>query len=151
MNVLDIQELRVEHLSARVLMVGHSSEHSARLLADSDLTVDWCLSGRQVLGKLRQNSYEVVLCDLNMGGIELMTRVHERFPEVAFVMVIEPENLRNGILAMMSGASDYILTPLQPDTIVLSLNRALERRRIESALGEYQRKLDLGQSWAKQR
>jgi DNA-binding NtrC family response regulator len=51
---------------------------------------------------------------------------------------------------MISGASDYILTPLEPDTIVLSLNRALERRRIESALGEYQRKLDLGQSWVKQ-
>ena len=138
-------------MSARILVVGTSSEHSVRLLADSDLTAEWCSSGRHVLGKLRQNSYDVVLCDLNMGGIELMAQVHERFPEVAFVMVIEPENLRNGILAMMSGASDYILTPLQPDTIVLSLNRVLERRRIESALGEYQRKLDLGQSWAKQR
>jgi DNA-binding NtrC family response regulator len=85
-----------------------------------------------------------------MGGIELMTRVHERFPEVSFVMVIEPENLRNGILAMISGASDYILTPLEPDTVVLSVNRALQRRRIESALAKYQRKLDFGQCWSKQ-
>lgn len=72
-----------------------------------------------------------------MDGMELMTRVREDYPEIAFVLITEPEDLRHGILAMISGASDYIVSPLRPCSVKASLNRALKRKRLESAITGY--------------
>jgi DNA-binding response OmpR family regulator len=50
------------------------------------------------------------------------------------VAVTRPGKLRNGILAMIAGASGYVQTPLQPDTVVTSLRSALRRKRLDSAV-----------------
>lgn len=121
-------------------MVGRSSEASRCLLVDTGWSGTACPNGSQALAMLRRNRYQAVLCDLKMpgmDGMEFMGHVREHFPETAFVMVPEPRDLRHGILAMRSGASDYIHTPLRPSTVVASLDRALKRKRLECALVKY--------------
>jgi DNA-binding NarL/FixJ family response regulator len=89
---------------------------------------------------LGQRRYHAVLCDLklpSMNGVELMECIRQEFPEVAFVMVTERSDIRHGILAMISGADGYIHPPLAPCAIVASLDRALKRKRIESALAKH--------------
>jgi DNA-binding NtrC family response regulator len=118
-------------------MVGNSSEANVSWLAEKGLAGTACSSGFQALDLLKQNCYQAVLCNFRMpgmDGVEFLSRIRKDHPDVAFVMVTEPEDVRHGILAMISGASDYIHTPLEAEGIVASLNRALRRKRFECLL-----------------
>ena len=122
-------------MSVSFLLVSTLSDVCADLMVDAGLAGTACSDGHRALDLLGATRYSAVFCNLKISdSIELMDRVREGFPEVAFVMVTKPTDLRHGILAMMSGASDYIHTPLRPCTISASLTRALMRKRIECAL-----------------
>ena len=54
--------------------------------------------------------------------------------------VVGMGDVRQGVLAMIAGASDYLLKPLRPDAVVASLRRALKRKRLERSLAKYQEK-----------
>lgn len=126
-----------------MLVVGKSAKSSVRLLADAGISATACQNAFDVLRILRQDSFRTILSDLrmpDMDGIELMARVREEFPEIAFVLITEPDDLRHGILAMISGASDYIVAPLHPCTVRASRDRALKRKRLESAISGHSRR-----------
>ncbi len=123
-------------VSVSFLVVGDSSESSASWLASAGLSGTACSSGDRALELLGQRRFQAVFCNLRtsgMDGMELLSRIRSGFPEVAVVMVTEPQDLRYGILAMMSGASDFIQLPLQPSGVTASLARALKRKCFEHA------------------
>lgn len=124
-------------------MVGNSSQAEMSLLAGSGLHGTACPDGRQALAMLKAGQYTVVLCALKMPGVdvtELMEQVLAAFPAIAFVAIAEPGNLRDGILAMLSGASDYISGPLAPEVIEASLERAQNRKRAECGLKRHMKR-----------
>ena len=121
-------------------MVGDSSQAEMSLLAGSGLHGTACPDGREALAMLKAGQYTVVFCALKMAGVDvmqLMDQVFAAFPTIAFVIITEPKDLRNGILAMISGASDYVNEPLAPDIIRASLERAQNRKRAECALKKH--------------
>jgi len=86
----------------------------------------------EALGKW---TYHAVLCDLKTRGARrFLQLVRDKFPEVAILVVTHPRHLRRGILATLNGASAYIQTPLEPKTVVSVMDRALESKRLASAL-----------------
>jgi DNA-binding NtrC family response regulator len=109
-------------------------ETSAGLFEVAGLSAVACPNAGQAFELLEKNPYQAVFYDLRapgMDGMEFMRRVHQRSPNVAFVMVTRPEDVRYGILAMLSGASDYIQAPLDPRAVIASLARALRRKYLE--------------------
>lgn len=145
MEDLHLEALRIEQgeCEGRFLAVSNMPEGSyplVRILADIGFSSEGCGSGDQALGLLKTSSFQGVLCDYtmdSMGGMELLNEVRTKFPEVAFVMVADSGDVRQGVLAMIAGASDYLLKPLQADAVVASLRRALKRKRIERSLTKY--------------
>jgi putative nucleotidyltransferase with HDIG domain len=86
-----------------------------------------------------------MLTDLNMPGIsgmELLTRVRSRYPSLAFLMVTGEDDVRMGIKAMQGGAEDYLVKPLQIDSVLASLKRALEKKRLQQEVENYHRRLE---------
>jgi DNA-binding NtrC family response regulator len=148
MEDLHLEALRIEQgeCVGRFLAVSNMPEDSyplVRMLTDIGFSSEGCSSGDQALGMLKDCSFQVILCDLTlggMGGMELLSEVRTKFPEVAFVMVADAGDVRQGVLAMIAGASDYLLKPLRPDAVVASLRRALKRKRLERSLAKYQEK-----------
>lgn len=109
----------------------------ARLCARAGLSVTECSNGGQAIEELKRCRYEVLLCDLKMAGMEgtgLLRRVRESCPDVAFVVAIEPQELRHGILAMVDGASGYIVMPYRSESLIRDLKVAVERHRLNRAL-----------------
>src|ERR1700722_8813696 len=93
-----------------------------------------CTSGLEALALLAQRQFDLVISDLNMPGIDgmqLLREVRLQFPFVAFVMVTGSDNISLGIQAMKEGAKDYLLKPFHLDTVVASIRRALEMKRLE--------------------
>jgi DNA-binding NtrC family response regulator len=145
MENLHLEALGIERgdSEGRFLAVGNRFEVSDPLvlmLANTGFSGEVCGSGDQALGMLKDHSFQGVICDNTMpgmGAMELLNEVRANFPDVAFVMVAEPGDVRQGVLAMIAGASDYLLKPLQSETVVASLRRALKRKRLERSVAKY--------------
>ena len=94
--------------------------------------------GQEVLDFLENNEADVVLSDLQMpemNGIELTTKIHERFPEVRVLILTiddEPHKIRQAIAA---GASGYLLK----DTDRAELEEAI--RKLYQKLPYYSEKV----------
>ena len=114
-------------------------------LQQSGFEADCCSSGKAALELLRHNTFDAVISDLNMpelSGIELLAEVTKAHRHIAFLMATGVSDIRIGIKAMQRGADDYLLKPFQLDAVVASLNRALEKRRLEKEVENYRLRLE---------
>ncbi|MDR0548123.1 MAG: sigma-54 dependent transcriptional regulator [Deltaproteobacteria bacterium] len=103
-------------------------------------------SGAEALVAYGQGSFDAVLTDLSMPGLDglgLLAKIKEACPEQVVIVVTAFATMETAILAMKAGAYDYIAKPFNEDEMVLVLEKALERNRL---LAENQRlKRDLGE------
>jgi putative nucleotidyltransferase with HDIG domain len=77
-----------------------------------------------------------------MSGMELLAQIRQQYPHIAFLMVTGVDDVRVGIQAMHKGADDYLVKPLQLDVVLISLDRALQRKRLEQEVKSYRRHLE---------
>ena len=96
---------------------------------------------KQALAKLKVNPSELVVLDINMPGklgSELLPEISAAFPETAVIMASGVTDTNVIARCIKDGAQDYIRKPFQLVEVLLSINRALEKRRLELEMGEYQ-------------
>jgi two-component system response regulator AtoC len=108
-------------------------------------------SGAEALELLTQESFDAVLTDLHMPGLDglgLLAKIKEMAPDLVVIVVTAFATMETAILAMKAGAYDYIAKPFNEDEIILVLEKALERgrlvaenRRLKREMGE---RLDSG-------
>ena len=123
-----------------LLVVGKFATAGMSLPGRCEFSATPCRDARDALKMLGQGRHKAVLCDLEMPGLDgmgLLYNVCADFPDVAVVVITPPGKLRNGVLAMLAGASGYIQTPLQPGVVVASLRTALKRKQLNSAMSRF--------------
>src|SRR6266478_8968744 len=76
-------------------------------------------------------------CKTVLSGAEAL-RLLEKDNRVATGL----DDVRAGILAMKSGADDYLVKPLQSEMVIASLNRALQKKRLEQEVEGYRLHLE---------
>ncbi|MGB7846420.1 MAG: HD domain-containing phosphohydrolase [Candidatus Acidiferrum sp.] len=138
------------HVSGPIRVLIVDDELPARkllgtMLTDVGFQCKASACGDEALRILETEPVDAILTDLNMPGIsgmELLGKVRARFPSMAFLMVTGEDDVRVGIEAMKSGAEDYLVKPLQIDAVLASLNRALEKKRLEQELDNFHRHLE---------
>lgn len=70
---------------------------------------------------LKKQKFGGILCDLGSRRAEamnLLTEVGKDSPKVAFVMITKRRDVRLGMLALIAGASGYLLKPLESNAIL---------------------------------
>jgi response regulator RpfG family c-di-GMP phosphodiesterase len=77
-----------------------------------------------------------------ISGMELLTEVRRRYPYVVFLMVTGVDEVRVGMRAIQQGADDYLVKPLQIDGVLASLERAMQKKRLEQEVENYRRNLE---------
>jgi response regulator RpfG family c-di-GMP phosphodiesterase len=128
---------------ARVLIV--DDELSARkvlsaMLAQSAFSTVTAANGDEALRVLKSEQVNAVISDLTMPGIsgmQLLVAVRPLYPDLAFLMATGVDETRVGIQAMQQGADDYLVKPFDVDTVVMSLNRALQKKSLEREVANY--------------
>jgi DNA-binding NtrC family response regulator len=78
---------------------------------------------------------DVVLLDLSMpgmNGLETMKRLHEADNRPACIMMTAFGSIRSAVDAIRLGAFDYLSKPFDNDELLLTVDRALEMRRLNS-------------------
>ncbi len=104
-----------------------------RALADDAHEVDAVRGGAEALERLAAGSYDVIILDImmpGMDGLEVLQRAKEAHPDVEIVMVTGLSQVETAVRSMKLGAFDYIAKPFDPDELKLVVERALERRRL---------------------
>ena len=102
-------------------------------------------TAEQALDKLRSNAVELVLLDIRMpgkSGTELLPDIKASYPDTAVIMATAITDTSTAIQCMKEGAYDYITKPFNLDEVVLSIDRALEKRRLELENRDYQQHLE---------
>ena len=134
--------------TARVLIIDDepaACKLLALLLSEADFECKTALSGAEALRLLENGNHDAIVCDLNMPGMtgmELLAEVRRRSPQVAFLVATGLNDVRAGILAMKSGADDYLVKPLHADLVIASLHRALQKKRLEQEVEGYRLHLE---------
>ncbi|MBZ5542909.1 MAG: response regulator [Acidobacteriia bacterium] len=103
------------------------------------------LGGEEALELLASEQAEVVISDLRMkgmSGMALLEQVHNQFPHAAFMVATGVDDIQVSIEAMKKGACDYLVKPIQLDSVVSSVERALEKKRLEIELENYRHNLE---------
>ena len=121
---------------ASILIVDDESvvcKSCEKILKPKGHEVDSALSGQEALGKIEKKSYDVVITDLKMPGIDgmkLLNIVKEKYEEVDVIMITGYASIDTAVEAMKLGAFDYIPKPFTPEELRSVTVRALERRRL---------------------
>lgn len=87
----------------------------------------------QALDELKRQPIELVLLDINMpgkSGLQLMPQIKELYPDTLVTMTTGIVDTYTAVQCIREGAFDYITKPLNLDELVLSVDRALEMRRL---------------------
>jgi two-component system response regulator AtoC len=105
-----------------------------RLLKDNGYRVSLSADGAQALAEIKKGPPALVLADLKMpkmDGLSLLGKIKEDFPKTTVVIMTAYGTMESAIKAMKLGAYDYINKPFEMDQILLVIDKALERRRLE--------------------
>lgn len=95
--------------------------------------IDSAKNGEEAIAHLEERDYALVITDIKlpgMSGLELLARTRLEWPDVAVIIMTAFSSISSAVEAMKLGADDYIGKPFQLDEILITVERALERRRL---------------------
>ena len=92
--------------------------------------IETAQSAKEALGVLAEQSFDLVLADIKMpemDGFELLELLKRDHPQMTVVMMTAYGGVDMAVEAMRKGAYDFITKPFDHETIVVRLDKALER------------------------
>ena len=101
-------------------------------------------SGFDALDKCESEYFDVVFLDENMpgmSGLEALTKIKARLPNIPVVMITKNEEEEIMEEAIGAKITDYLIKPLNPNQILLSVKKILENKKLvsERATTDYQK------------
>jgi DNA-binding NtrC family response regulator len=103
-------------------------------LSDKGLVVETCLNGTNGLELLLGGEYELALLDMKLPdiyGMDILRRVKKEKPGVYIIVMTGYSSVQNAVEAMKLGAFDYLAKPFTDDELWISVQRAVENKRLK--------------------
>ncbi|WP_294963038.1 sigma-54 dependent transcriptional regulator [uncultured Flavobacterium sp.] len=95
--------------------------------------VDEAEDGIAGLEKIKNNDYDLVLCDIKMpkmDGVEVLEEVKKIKPEIPMVMISGHGDMETAIQTMRLGAFDYISKPPDLNRLLNTVRNALDKKQL---------------------
>jgi DNA-binding NtrC family response regulator len=112
-----------------------------KILRRAGHEVAYTTSGKQAVGMVEADSFDVVFTDLkmmDMGGMEVLQTIRQKHPDIVVVVITGYATIASAVETMRSGAFDFLPKPFTPGELLAVLDRSLEKRKlIQIATEEY--------------
>ncbi|RIB41126.1 response regulator, partial [Escherichia coli] len=85
-------------------------------------------SGRQALEQVREQVFDLVLCDVRMAemdGIATLKEIKTLNPAIPVLIMTAYSSIETAVEALKTGALDYLIKPLDFDNLQSTLEKAL--------------------------
>ncbi len=103
-------------------------------------------NAKDALQLFQENSFDTVISDIRMeemDGLELLQRLQDQRRDIPIIMVTGAPSLDTAQESIKAGAYDYITKPIEREILINTVKRALEKKRLNDQIKEYQRSLEL--------
>ena len=127
-------------------------EGCRRALQPSGFTIVSAVSAQDGLARIRGDVFDLVLLDAILPdgrGTELLAPILAKDPDIVCVIITGYATVQLAVEAIREGAYDFIPKPFTSDTLLMTVNRGLEKRRLslnakrhQSALEKLNRELE---------
>jgi len=108
-------------------------ESCKRILEEEGYEVEAALSGKEAFEKMKANSFDIVITDLKMPGIdgmEVLRTFRKEYPDSIIIMITGFSTVETAVEAMKLGAFDYIPKPFTPDEVSIVVKKAIEKKSL---------------------
>ena len=117
----------------------------ARILQRTGFDVTTAKNGEQGLAFLETTTFDLIYLDIRMPGLagpEVLKLVHASHPTIPVVLFTAQPDINSAVEALRSGATDYLLKPLKPETIIERTKTILAVQQKELRKREIQEQIE---------
>lgn len=93
-------------------------------------------SGKEALRILEAQSFDVIILDVRMpgmDGIETLKEIKKKSPFTEVIMLTGHASVESGMQGMQFGAYDYVIKPADLEELIEKVNQAKERKALHEA------------------
>ena len=106
----------------------------SKFLSKNNYSVNIAHTGEEGLRLLRSNDYDLILCDYKLpdiNGVELLQKIKILNSSVAVVIITGYSDVKTAVETFRYGASDYVVKPLHPDELLVTIKEALSKNKLK--------------------
>jgi diguanylate cyclase (GGDEF)-like protein len=130
------------------ILIIDDEEHIRKILCEilrDDYDCESVSSAEEGLKTLRENSFSLVISDVNMTGIsglEMVPQILTIAPDTVVIMMSGAQTIETAIDALRVGAFDYITKPFDMRHVEAAVRRALDHYELRLAKRNYESQLE---------
>jgi len=121
------------------------ARESLEVILEDDYQVVSAASGREALEVLRRAPVDLVLLDVNMpemDGLAVLRKIKAQEEEIDVIMVSALNLARKAVDAIKLGAYDYITKPYEPEDILSTVARVINKQKLYKELDYLRREVE---------
>src|SRR5207247_7647651 len=147
-QIIDPNELKDLGLRReRVLIVDHLPLQRRSLLAElsTNYKCAEASSAIEAISILKEETFSVVITEMmlpGLSGIELLRSIIRDHSDTAVIIVSDVDRPQRLLDAVRLGAFDYLLKPCEPIVLQMTIERAIERRKLLIDARQYKQDLE---------
>ena len=116
----------------------------SEILSYEGYKIDDAENGEEALKKLKEKSYDVVLCDIKMpkvDGLEFLEKSKKINPDVPIIMISGHGTIETAVEAVKKGAFDYVAKPPDLNRLLITIRNALDKQSLVTETKVLKRKV----------
>ena len=106
----------------------------ARALRETGHDVEEATSGNAAIEQLHRGQFDVIVCDLKMGGsdgLDVLRTAKSLHPATVVILMTAFGSVQTAVEAMRIGAFEYVQKPFEIEEMEIKIDKALEVRRLK--------------------
>ncbi len=116
-------------------------ENLQELLESTGFAPTVAADGQEALDRAAETDFAIALMDIKMpgmSGLEALPKLHKQHPDTIIIMISGVSEVDVAMEAVRLGAQDYLVKPLDLDTVMLRAKNALAQRELLHRVEEYE-------------
>ena len=119
----------------------------SEILTFEGFVVDEAVDGAEGAKKIKENSYDCILCDIKMpkmDGMEVLQLAREERPDTPFIVISGHGNIETAVDAVKKGAYDYISKPPDLNRLLITVRNAMDKKLLVTETKQLRKRISRG-------